>query len=60
VTAAGALLGSAVLALLLVSAWSKPVRTRVGGLLSRDKKGRMVLVLSPAKKRSKSKGKRKR
>lgn len=54
---AGALVVSAVLAFLLVAAWSKPVRTAVGGLLSRDKKGRLTLVLSPAKKR---KGKRKR
>lgn len=38
------------LALLLVGAFSRPVRTLVGGIVQRDRKGRLVLVLTPARK----------
>ncbi len=56
-----AVLLSLLLAGLIAAAWSKPSRTAVSGLLTRDKKGRLALVLAPAKKkRSKTKGKRKR
>lgn len=43
-----------VLAAVLVAAWSRPVRRRVGGLISTDRKGRTTLVVWPAP------GKRKR
>ncbi|MFC5997096.1 hypothetical protein ACFQE5_23060 [Pseudonocardia hispaniensis] len=39
---------SIVLAVLLVAAFSKPARTRVSGLVYRDRQGRLVLVLTPA------------
>lgn len=49
--AGAALLVALVLAVLLVLAYSKPTRKRVAGLMYRDPKGRLVLVLSPATKR---------
>lgn len=39
------------LALIVVGAFSKPGRTLVGGILQRDRKGRLTLVLSPAKRK---------
>lgn len=45
-------------AALLVAAWHKPTRKAVGGILTRDKKGRLALVLWPAP--PKKKGARKR
>lgn len=48
-----ALLLSLVVAALLVAAFGKPTKTLVGGFLSRDRKGRLLLVLTPAKKRKK-------
>lgn len=36
-----------VLAAVVVGAFSRPTRTMVGGLLQRDRKGRLLLVLTP-------------
>lgn len=44
-----------VLAALVVAAFSRPGKQLVGGLIYRDRKGRLVLVLTPVRK-----GKKKR
>lgn len=54
-TSTGALVVSVVLAVLIVAALAKPTRQLVGGLVYRDKQGRLVLILTPV-----PKGKRKR
>ena len=51
------LLLSLLVAALILAAVSKPSRKAVGGWISRDKKGRLTIALTPAKKR-KRKGKR--
>lgn len=40
-----------IVAALVVGAFTKPGKTLVGGIFQRDRKGRMTLVLTPAKKR---------
>lgn len=54
-TATEALGVSLVLAVLVLAWWGKPAVTWVSGLITKDKKGRIVLVLSPAKKRKRRK-----
>jgi hypothetical protein len=44
-----------VLAALIVAARSKPVRRAVGGVISKDSKGRTTLVIWPAGKKRKRK-----
>lgn len=48
-TAVTAVVVALLLAALLVAAFNKPARTAVTGLIYRDKKGRLVLVLTPAR-----------
>ncbi len=40
-----------IVAALIVGAFTKPGKTLVGGFLQRDRKGRLTLVLTPAKRR---------
>lgn len=42
-----ALVISLILAALIVAAYRKPIKTMVGGIVSRDRKGRLTLVLTP-------------
>jgi hypothetical protein len=53
----GLLALAAVVAGLIVAWFSKPVKTLVGGIFIKDKRGRMTLVLTPAK-RKKRKGRK--
>lgn len=55
-TGADAVVLALVLAVVIVLARAKPVRKAIGGLISKDRKGRTTLVIWPAAK----KGKRKR
>ncbi len=48
-TGVAAVVVALLLAALLLAAFSRPTRTAVAGLIYRDKKGRLVLVLSPAR-----------
>ncbi|WP_232667884.1 hypothetical protein [Pseudonocardia sp. TRM90224] len=45
-----ALVIAIVATLLIASAFSKPAKTLVGGIFMRDKKGRLVLILTPTPK----------
>lgn len=56
-TTTQAVIGSAVAAGLIVAALAKPTKTWVSGLLTRDKQGRIALVLTPAKRKRRKKGK---
>lgn len=40
-----------VLAAVVVAAFSTPARTMVGGMLQRDRKGRLTLILTPTPRR---------
>lgn len=40
-------------AVALAAAWGKPAATWVSGLITKDKKGRYALVLSPKKRKGK-------
>jgi len=51
----GLLALAAVVAGLVMALLAKPVKTLVGGIFIKDKKGRMTLVLTPAKKKRKGK-----
>lgn len=42
-----ALVFALIVAALLVAAFRKPIKTMVGGFISRDRKGRITLVLTP-------------
>lgn len=54
-----ALVVALVLAALLMAALSKPGRTLVGGFVQRDRKGRLVIALTPVKRgRKRRRGKR--
>lgn len=56
-TGADAVVLALVLAAVIVLARAKPVRTAIGGLISKDRKGRTTLVIWPARKK---KGSRKK
>lgn len=45
---------SIALGALLIAAFSKPVKQLVGGIFQRDRKGRLVLVLSPVPKKKRN------
>ncbi len=47
---AAALVLALVVAALLVAAYRKPVKTLVGGIFVRDRKGRLTLILTPTPK----------
>ena len=51
----GLLALAAGVAALIMALLSKPVKTLVGGIFIKDKKGRMTLVLTPAKRKKKGK-----
>ena len=57
-TSADAVVLALVLAAVIVLARAKPVRTAIGGLISKDRKGRTTLVIWPAAR--KKKGSRKK
>jgi hypothetical protein len=44
---------ASVIAVIVVAALTKPTKTLVSGLLTKDKKGRLVLVLTPARRKKK-------
>lgn len=48
------------LAAVIVAARSKPGKQIVGGILQRDRKGRLTLVLTPVRKRRRGRGGRRR
>lgn len=54
----GPLWFSLALAVLILLAVSKPTRTLVGGIFERDRKGRLVLVLTPVPRPKKRRRKR--
>lgn len=52
---AEALVLASVIAVLVVLALAKPTKTLVGGIFTKDRKGRLVLVLTPAKRKKRKK-----
>lgn len=46
---------AAVIAVLVAIAVAKPTKTLVSGIFMKDKKGRLVLVLTPAKRKKRKK-----
>lgn len=49
------------IAALIVTAWgAKPSRKAIGGLMGKDKKGRITLVIWPAPKKRKARGKKRK
>jgi hypothetical protein len=53
--AGAALALAAVIAVLLGIALAKPTKTLVGGIFMKDKKGRLVLILTPTKRKKRKK-----
>lgn len=49
-----------VLAALILAALAKPTKQLVGGILQRDRKGRLVLILTPVPKPKRKRSRRKR